>query len=57
MSGETLVLPAFTSTPLIFAALVAEDMTQELALSLPGLVLLFEMVGLTKGPLFLKIDC
>ena len=43
---------------LFLAALVAEDMAQVVALSLPGLgVAALEEVGLMKGPLFLKIDC
>ena len=41
---------------LFFAGLVAEDIEQERALSLPNLLLLFEVMGLTKGPLFLKMD-
>ena len=43
---------------LFLAALVAEDMVQMEALSLLGLgVAACEEVGLTNGPLFLKIDC
>ena len=43
---------------LLLAALVAEDMAQVEALSLLGLgVATCEEVGLTNGPLFLKIDC
>ena len=42
---------------LFLAVLLAEDMAQEMALSLPGLVAALEEVGLTKGPLFLRIDC
>ena len=57
MRGKTLVLPAFISTPLFLATLVAKDMAQEMAFSLPGLLLLFEVVGLTKASLFLKMDC
>ena len=42
---------------LFLAALAAEDMAQVVALSLPGLVAALEVVGLMKGPLFLRIDC
>ena len=43
---------------LFLAVLVAEDMAQVVALSLPGLgVAALEEVGLIKGLLFLKIDC
>ena len=39
------------------AVLAAKDQAQVVALSLPGLVAALEVVGFTKGPLFLKIDC
>ena len=43
---------------LFLAVLVAKDMAQVEALSLLGLgVAACEEVGLTNGPLFLKIDC
>ena len=43
---------------LFLAMLLAEDMAQVVALSLPGLVVAaFEEVCLMKGPLFLRIDC
>ena len=42
---------------LFLVVLLAEDMAQEMALSLPGLVATLEEMGLTKGPLFLRIDC
>ena len=43
---------------LFLAALLAEDMAQVVALSLPGVVAVaFEEVGLMKCPLFLRIDC
>ena len=42
---------------LFLAMLLAKDMVQVVALSLPGLVAALEVVGLMKGPLFLKIDC
>ena len=42
---------------LFLAVLVAKDMAQVMALSLPGLIAALEVVGLMKGLLFLKIDC
>ena len=42
---------------LFLGALIVEDMAQEMALSLLGLVAALEEVGLMKGPLFLQIDC
>ena len=57
--GERLLV--FLPLPLLLiflARLVAEDMAQVEALSLLGLgVAACEEVGLTNGPLFLKIDC
>ena len=51
MGRKTLDLPPYPSTPSLLAALLAEDMAQVVALSLPGLVVLAnEEVGLTKGP-------
>ena len=41
---------------LFLATLLAKDMAQVVALSLLGLVAALEVVGLTKGPLFLRID-
>ena len=43
---------------LFLAMLLAKDMAQVVALSLPGLdMAAIEEVGLMNGPLFLKIDC
>ena len=42
---------------LFLGALIAEDMAQVTALSFAGLTAALEVVGLTKGLLFLKIDC
>ena len=42
---------------LFFGALIAKDMTQVTALSFAGMVAALEVVGLTNGPLFLRMDC
>ena len=42
---------------LFLAVLAVVNMAQLVALSLPGLVAALVVVGLTKGPLFLGIDC
>ena len=55
--GDTPLINLLLPLLLLFlAVLAAEDMAQVVALSLPGLVAALEVVGLTKGPLFLRID-